>query len=236
MSNDLDTDALRNRLSEILGWEAYNHLVHSVPDTRQRCRLRFWQEQLLQRASQTGVAISTVEEFLRVFDGASPVPAPVKPWTREVFLSEIAAFPHGGFPFDETPREWMAAAWEIERVRNQLSGDMARTVSKTGELAYTHEHLRYLSQSLTIPRQVELFLYIRDSGNQLREVEFRPGFERAFPDCVPYLPPPLTVKQLADMSGMSEDEYTRSFLEPKRFPEHFGSDEAGDSEEEDIPF
>ena len=34
----------------------------------------------------------------------------------------------------------------------------------------------------------------------------------AFPDCVPYLPPPLTVKQLADMLGMTEDEYKRQVL------------------------
>ncbi|MDY3554233.1 hypothetical protein R5W24_003352 [Gemmata sp. JC717] len=111
---------------------------------------------------------------------------------------------------------------------------MARTVGKTGELAYTHEYLSYLSRSLSIGRQVELFLYIRDSGNQLREVEFRPGFERAFPDCGPYLPPPFTLKQLADMLGITEDEYKHRFLEPN----HFSTppDDTGGSEEEDIPF
>lgn len=108
----------------------------------------------------------------------------------------------------------MAAAWEIERVRNEISYDMARTVGKIGELAYTDEYLRYLSRSLPIARQVELFLYIRDSRNQLREVEFRPGFERAFPDCVPHLPQPLTEKQLADLLGMTEEEFKRQVRHP----------------------
>ena len=60
----------------------------------------------------------------------------------------------GGFPLDETPPEWMAAAWEIERVRNKLSSEMARTVGKTGELACTNGYLRYLSRSLPLARQV----------------------------------------------------------------------------------
>lgn len=205
--DDLDVANIRSRLAESLGWRAYNRLIASVPEVRRRGRLRFWQEQLLQQVSDKGAVISTVEGFIRTFAGANPIPVPAEPWTREIFLSRIEAFPHGGIPFDETPSEWMAAAWEIERVRSEKSYDMARTVGKTGELAYTDEYLRYLSRSLPVTRQVELFLYIRDSGNQLREVEFRPGFEQAFPDCVPYLPPPLTMKQLADLLGMTEEEY-----------------------------
>jgi hypothetical protein len=194
--------------------------------------MRFWQERLLQQASHSGVVISTAEEFVRVFNAASPVPVPVETWTRELFLSRIEASPHGSFPFDETPSEWMAAAWEIERVRNELCSEMARTVSKTGGLAYTDEYLRYLSKSLPIARQVELFLYIRDSRNELREFEFRPGFEQAFPDSVPYLPPPLTVKQLSDMLGITEDEYKHQFLPP--YPIPLNTDHAGS--EMDIPF
>jgi hypothetical protein len=206
MSNDLDLTEIRNRLAEALGWKAYNRLIESVSDVRQRGRLRFWQEQLLQQVPD----ISTAEEFMRVFGGASPVPVPVQPWTRELFLSRIEAFPQGGFPFDETPPEWMAAAWEIEQVRTALCWEMARTVSKIGELAYTDEYLRYLSRSLPIFRQMELFSYIRDR-NPTRESEFRPGFEKAFTACVPYLPPPLTVKQVAEMMGVTEEEYRHDF-------------------------
>jgi hypothetical protein len=233
MPDDLNLADIRGRLAEALGWKAYNRLVESVPDVRQRGRLRFWQELLLQQALSTGVVIPTSEEFIRVFDGASPVPVRPEPWTRELFLSRIEAFPHGGFPFDETPPEWMAAAWEIERVRNELCWEMARTVSKIGELAYTNEYLNYLSRSLPIARQVELFLYIRDRSPH-REVEFRPGFERAFPDCVPYLPPPLTVKQVSEMLGITEDEYERQVLPPNQF--RLDPDNAGQDTGEDIPF
>jgi hypothetical protein len=129
MEKDLNLANIRSRLAEALGWKAFNRLVESVPNVRQRGRLRFWQEQLLQQASDTGVVVSTVEEFITVFDGASPVPVPAEPWTREVFLSEIEAFPYVGFSLEETPPEWMAAAWEIERVRNELSYEMARTIT-----------------------------------------------------------------------------------------------------------
>jgi hypothetical protein len=234
MSDDPDLDTIRDRLAKALGWQAYNRLVESVSDVRQRGRLRFWQERFLERASLTGVAVSTAEEFIKVFGGASPVPVPAEPWTREVFLSRIEAFPHGGFPFDETPPEWMAAAWEIDTVRQELSGEMARTVGKTGELAYTDEYLRYLSRSLPVSRQVELFLSIRDGGNELREAEFRPGFERAFPACVPHLPPPLTRRQLADLLGVTEDEYERRYLCPDPSPSD--SDDGGPDAEDDIPF
>jgi hypothetical protein len=231
MTHPSNSAEVQKRLAEVLGREAYNRLVDSVPNTRQRGRLRFWQEELIQQASLSGIVISTPEEFIRVFEGASPVPVPSEPWTREVFLSRIEAWPHGGFPFDETPTEWMAAAWEVESVRSARSAEMARTVGKCGELAYTQEYLRYLSQALSISRQVELFLSIRDSGNQLREVEFRPGFERAFPDCVAHLPPQLTTAELADQLGISVQEYESSFRTPNYFPTHTENDE-----QEDIPF
>ena len=184
MKNDLAK--IRRLLTDALGWKAYNRLIESVPEVRERGRLRFWQERLLQQASQPGVDLSTADEFLRVFDGADslPIPVPAEPWTREVFLSQIEAFPYVAFPFDKTPTEWMAAAWEIESIRSELSWDMARTVSKLGELFYTDEYLHYLSQSLPIPRQMELFHYIRNRS-PTREKEFRLGFEQAFPACVP---------------------------------------------------
>lgn len=190
MSEDLELSNTRSRLAEALGWKAYNRLIATIPEVRVRGRLRFWQEQLLEQASRAGVTISTIEEFVTVFDGAKPASVPREPWTRDVFLELIESTPWGGFPLDETPPEWMAAAWEIERVRKELSGEMARSVSKTGELWYTDEYLHYLSRALPVTRQVELFLNIRERS-PYRETEFRPGFERAFPASVPHLPPPL---------------------------------------------
>jgi hypothetical protein len=233
MSDDFELANIRSRLAEALGSKAYNRLIESVSHVRQRGRLRFWQERFLQQASATGVVINTAEEFIRVFGGASPVPVPAERWTRELFLSRIEAFPHVGVPFDETPPEWMAAAWEIERVRDELSYEMARTVGKIGELAYTDKYLHFLSRSLPVARQVELFLYIRNR-NPRREDEFRAGFERAFPACVPHLPPPLTVKQVSEMLGVTEDECKRHYLYENEAP--LDSDNAGGDAGEDIPF
>jgi hypothetical protein len=185
-----DIANIRNRLAEALGSNAYNRLIESVRDVDKRHRLRFWQEQLIQQAaSATGIIISTTEEFLRIFDGARPIAVATKPLTRDEFLKRIEESPHGSLQLDETPPEWMATAWEIKRVREELCREMARTVSKLGGLFYTDDYLHYLSRSLPIARQVELFLYIRDR-NPHREDEFRSGFERAFPESVPHLPRP----------------------------------------------
>lgn len=189
MIPDVDREEIRHRLGEALGWSAYNRLVESAPNVRQRGRFRFWQEQLLRSCSHVWDALMSVAGFLWVFEDAPLLPAPLVPWTRVFFLKQIEEWPHGIFPLDETPPDWMAAAWEIDRVREELSGDMARTVSKTGKLAYHCDYLTYLSQSLPVYRQVELFLYLRDKGG--REGEFRAGFESAFPECVPFLSPPL---------------------------------------------
>lgn len=234
MQHQMDRDAIREHLSKVLDPGAYNRLVESVPDTRLRGRLRFWQEELLGRAARPGMPTWSAGEFIRVFDGASLLPVQAEPWTREVFLSEIQKWPHGGFPLDETPAEWMAAAWEIDRVRTELSGEMARTVSKCGKLSYTGEYLGFLSRSLPVHRQVELYLRIRDSGNALREGEFRPGFERAFPDCVPFLPPPLTHQQVLAELGITEEEFQQRFARP--IQPRASEDDPGPGAKEEIPF
>jgi hypothetical protein len=64
--------------------------------------------------------------------------------------------------------------------------------------------------------------------------QFRPGFERAFPACVPHLPPPLTVKQVSARLGVTEDEYKRRCLYADRAPSDRGN--AGEDTGEDIPF
>jgi hypothetical protein len=234
MQHELDRDGIRGNSAEVLGPKDYNRLVASVPDTRRRGRLRFWQEELLNQVTPAAGPDWTPEEFFRVFDGASLLPVPSEPWTREVFLREIQKFPHGGFPLDETPAEWMSAAWEIDWVREELSGEMARTVSKIGELCYTDEYLRFLSRSLSVPRQVELYQHIFDRCST-REEEFRPGFERAFPACVPSLPPPTTHQQLFDENGITEEEYQRRTARRSNPPPPIAEDHEHGAEEE-IPF
>jgi hypothetical protein len=183
---------IRSRLAKILEPKSYNRLIESVESVRQLRRLRFWQEALLDQARAAGVNIATVKEFLAVFDGATPLPVSNEPLTHELFLCLIEEFPYGGRKFDHTPPQWMADAWENDRIREALSAEMARTVTELGELAYDAEYLNYLSRSLPSARQVELYVYLRDMcRKETREDEFRPGFERAFPACVALLPPPL---------------------------------------------
>ena len=103
----------------------------------------------------------------------------------------------------------------------------------TGVLAYTDEYLRYLSRTLPVPRQVELFLCIRRVC-LLREAEFRPGFERAFPACVPFLPAPATRQQILSELGMTEEEYQRQIVRPSQVLPELGDPELDTGEE--IPF
>jgi hypothetical protein len=195
--DDMTTNArVLEQIAEILGPEAFNRLVASTPATRDKGRLRFWQEELLEKvASQTNLHICGVEEFLNLFDGAELREVPQQPWTREVFLREIAGFPLGGFPLDETPPEWMAEAWGIDSVREAISDDLARDVSKTGSLCCTNEYLSFLERSLSGNRLVDLFLHLRERCGS-RESEFRPEFERAFPKCADALPPRCRENQL----------------------------------------
>jgi hypothetical protein len=228
-----DRDGIREQLAATLGPNTYNRLVESVPDTRRRGRLRFWQEELLCRAGPVGPPLATAEEFLRVFDRATVLSVPSEPLTREVYLREVEQWPYAIFSPGVTPAEWAATAWEINRVREELSGEMARTVSKCGELAYTGEYLRFLSESLSVPRQVELYLHIRGRC-VTREPEFRPGFERSFPACVPLLPPSLTRQQLLDVLGLAEEEYHRQTAGLAQFgPDSVGPDPGAGGE---IPF
>jgi hypothetical protein len=192
------------RLINVLGPETFNRLVASVPATQQKGRLRFWQEQLLdQFANETGIEISTLEQFLRVFNDAQLQELPREKITKEVFLNQMAAFPYCGFDLAEIPPDWMAEAWQIDRVREGLSYSFARDVSKTGSLCRTDEYLEFLNRSLTIEQQVNLFHYIMATCSS-REAEFRPEFERAFPKCVDSLPPPLPQSDTEDL-GYNEN-------------------------------
>src|SRR4051794_23596773 len=87
-----DTQALLEQVRQSLGGETYNRLVASVEATRAKRRLRFWQEALFGRlAYESGVRITTAEEFLELFKGASLHAAPEAPLTRADFLREPLA-------------------------------------------------------------------------------------------------------------------------------------------------
>ncbi len=58
---------LLDRIAAAIGDDAFNRVVGSLGEVRQRRRLRFWQEELL---GQAGVSIPTYTDFLDLFDGA----------------------------------------------------------------------------------------------------------------------------------------------------------------------
>jgi hypothetical protein len=124
---------------------------------------------------------------------------------RDEYLAAMQAFPCGNpLPLDQIPAEWFAAAWEIERVREEQTAEIARTVRKIGCLHYTPTFLGLLARSLSGPRLVELFRAIRDRS--LRELEFRADFERAFPSVVSDLPPPAV--QRYDREALRQSLYS----------------------------
>lgn len=184
-------EKLKRQLVDVLGPAFFNKLVKSVAATKEQGRLRYWQEQLLQKvASGIGLQLCSVEDFFAIFEAAPLQEIPRGPWTREIFLRAIESYPHGAYPFDETPSAWMAEAWTIEKVREEISYELARYVSKNGSMCCDSEYLSFLEQGLTVDQLVELFLYIRGKCSS-REAEFRPEFEQAFSKCVNALPPPL---------------------------------------------
>jgi hypothetical protein len=105
--------------------------------------------------------------------------------------------------FDSPPAEWVSEAWELEKIQGSIAYDMARDVSKNGEIFCGPEFLASLSEALTTDQVVRLFLKIREWSPH-REPEFRPQFEQGFARHASALPPPLTPKEAAEALGLDE--------------------------------
>jgi hypothetical protein len=55
--------------------------------------------------------------------------------TQAEFVRLVRANPYAfPLPCNKVPAEWWAEVWRIDRVRDALSSDLARTVSKEGKL------------------------------------------------------------------------------------------------------
>jgi hypothetical protein len=123
----------------------------------------------------------------------------------------------GGCP-DPRP-DWIAAAWDTEAVQRSIAYDMARDVSKNGELFCGQEFLEGLSAVLSTEQVVRLFHTIRD-GSPHREEEFRPQFERGFARHAAALPPPLTRQEVvAALRAFGFDEATAAELMGEERPD-----------------
>jgi len=190
------------RVLDVIGPQRFNRLVHSVHATREKGRLRHWQEQLFARvAADAGVRVGTVGEFVRLFADAVEQPVPRPEVDRDEFMRRMAERPFDfPLPLEEVPPAWMAEAWGLDCVRETHADEMARTVSKVGQWAYDGRYARLLARSLTAGQLVDLFVHVRGRSPH-REAEFRPGFGRAFPDIVAALPQPLTREELIELAG-----------------------------------
>jgi hypothetical protein len=180
-----------DRLVACIGPKAYNRLVDSQDATRSKGRLRFWQEELFRRfASETGIAISSVEEFLRLFEGTERKSIPVPTLTKGDFFADPNRHYYlGGLP---VPDGWIAEAWEtIAEFRDNISYEFEREASKLGDLDGCRSHLEFLDRILPLHRMVELYERVR-ARSPHREQEFRPTFERVFGDRMSAFPEPLS--------------------------------------------
>ena len=119
----------------------------------------------------------------------------------------------------DPPPEWVAAAWDTEAVQESIAHDMARDVSKNGEMFCGSGFLAGLSAALSTPQVVRLFLKIRDWSPH-RESEFRRQFEEGFAAHAAALPPPLTREQvISALGGFGFDEMTAAELMGEQPPD-----------------
>lgn len=77
-----ESNSINDPLSQILavvGETKFNRLIQSIDSTRNAGRLLFWQEQLFDRvAVETGIRVSTFDEFLELFGRVIPTPSALK--------------------------------------------------------------------------------------------------------------------------------------------------------------
>jgi hypothetical protein len=145
--------------------------------------------------------------------------------TKDEYLERARAgrwaLPNGSEP----PSEWVAAAWDLDEVREAESLYIAREVHWTTNWKRDVVFPRRLGEALSPERVVELYRYIRSCA-PAREAELRAEFEKAFPRQAAALPPPLSPEEVSRAwgSAATKDEYLRRLkVNAWRFPDLVGS-------------
>lgn len=183
--------------ARLLGPERFNRLVDSVSHARELGRLRYWQEELLAKLSDSGEpTLWTLGNFIAVFDGAELMPEPPRVVTREEFFARPNYWYYlGGAPL---PAAWIAEAWErLPEFRANVSYEFEREASKMGDLDAIQSHLEFLDRILPLQRMVELYEKVRERSPH-RESEFRPTFERVFGERMQAFPSPLPAEPVEE--------------------------------------
>ena len=207
MEDDAAKSAVRDRISVYLGAEVYNRLVRHAPEVRRMGRLRYWQEQAFRRLqAETGVSITTPDDFLRVFEGAPELPLESGPLTREKFLADAIRLWYSDRR-SEVEREWFKEAWRTHPFfRDRLTWDLTESVQQHGNFRKAAKLLNYLTTVLDRDEVVTLFKTIAYESGRFED-EWRPRFERAFAEHADALPPRPV-----------ECPYCGSFVEDPRNP------------------
>lgn len=181
---------LRDQIVAAVGPAVFNRLVESVEKTRKHGRLRYWQEQLFKEMKFLPQPM-TLEEYLRIFDGAplSELPPP-PPITREFFLANANDCWYS-LQRKEIRDEWFIEAWRTQPAfRENVSSEIANTVSKLGQLSAHVNCLAFMTRTFSRDDAVSFYVAIRDASMRL-EYEWRQEFEKFFPQATD-LPEPLS--------------------------------------------
>jgi hypothetical protein len=191
MADDDDArHATHERVAACLGDDAYNRLVDAVENTAKKGRLRFWQERLFERLlAETGIEVTSLDAYVRLFDGAPFQALYVQPLTREAFLANANnCFYSGRRP--EIAAEWLREAWAaIPAFRDNVTYELTRGVRKLGTMAGEVTTATSLNAALTREQVVAMYEAIRDESMR-HEDEWRGDFERLFPAHAAALPAP----------------------------------------------
>jgi hypothetical protein len=190
MIEDDPRQSTLGRVAACVGDADYNRLVDAVEKTIKKGRLRFWQERLFERlAAETGIQVTSLDAYVRMFGGAPFRAVYVPPLTREAFLAN----PFGYFNSGRQPEiaaEWFAEAWAtLPAFRDNVTYEMTRGVSKLGTMDGEEITATFLSRALSREQVVALYATIRDDSMR-PEDEWRGDFERLFPAHATALPAP----------------------------------------------
>lgn len=168
---------LLKRMAEYLGSAKFNKLIRSADTARQKGRLVFWQEALLdQFTADTGQQLPPdFEGIVALLDSAEPIPISA---TREQFFENpVAVWTR---PDVQIPFEWLVEAAQEVHFREHLAYSLARSASKVGDFdLVSEEALSILRAALSEPQLLDLYVYIREVSKRLEE-EWKDEFEFIF--------------------------------------------------------
>lgn len=102
--------------------------------------------------------------------------------------------PWSELPVPAIPDAWVEGLEEVWNEHYEFSDNVAQSISKKGNIWVPLATMRQYAARLTVPEQVKFYLALRHAY-PWHEPEFRPDFERGFPDCVAHLPTALTAQE-----------------------------------------